>query len=199
MGSGRIAILQVNDTHGYLKPHPELMWNGREAGYPVLGGYAVVAGYYRDVREECGGAVLLLDNVDTFNGTHPVMQSKGDAIIPRLEAFGFDAMTAHSNFAGGQQHPRIWPADCSALPSTAARLPSSVSLDGRARHCSERAEHAAVTWLWTEQYLAAGAFIEAEACRVCRRLRALRGWSDEQANDEEVFPRGAVARGPDGL
>jgi hypothetical protein len=139
------------------------MWNGREDGYPVLGGYAVVAGYCRDVREECGGAVLLLDNDGTSHGTYPVVQSKGDAIVPRLEAFDFDAMTAHSAFTWGQQHPRIGSADSSALPSTAARLPSSVSLDGRARHCSERAEHAAVTWLWTEQYLAAGAFIEEQA------------------------------------
>jgi hypothetical protein len=69
MRSGRVIIRQVNDSHGYLEPHPELMWNGREADYPVLGGYAVMAGYCRDVREECSGAVRLLDNDDTSHGT----------------------------------------------------------------------------------------------------------------------------------
>ena len=104
MRSGRVTILQVNDTHGYLEPHPELIWNGREADYPILGGYAVMAGYCRDVREECSGAVLLLDNGDTFHGTYPVLQSRGAAIVPLLDAFGFDAMTAHWDFAWGPQH-----------------------------------------------------------------------------------------------
>ena len=85
MRSGRVTILQVNDTHGYLEPHPELMWNVQEAQYRTLGSYAVKAGRCRDIREECGKAVLLLDNGDTFHGTYPVVQSKGAAIVPLLD------------------------------------------------------------------------------------------------------------------
>ena len=29
--NARLAILQINDTHGYLEPHPELFWRGGEA------------------------------------------------------------------------------------------------------------------------------------------------------------------------
>jgi len=104
MRSGRVTILQVNDTHGYLEPHPELVWRGHGAEYPTLGGYARIAGYCRRVRAECDGAVVLLDNEDTFHGTHPVVQSKGEILLPLLEALGFDAMTVHWDFAWGPAH-----------------------------------------------------------------------------------------------
>lgn len=79
MRSGRVTILQVNYTHGYLEPHPELVWQGSDVVYPVLGGYATIAGYCRDIREECGGAVVLLDNGDTSHGSYPVVRSKANA------------------------------------------------------------------------------------------------------------------------
>jgi sulfur-oxidizing protein SoxB len=113
MRSGRVTILQVNDTHGYLEPHPELVWQGTSAAYPALGGYAKMAGYCRDVRKECGGAVVLLDNGDTFHGTYPVVRSKGECLLPLLGAMGFDAMTGHWDFAYGPAH----------LKSLVSRLP----------------------------------------------------------------------------
>lgn len=79
-------------------------WQGRTATYPTLGGYATMAGYCREVRAERHGAVILLDNGDTFHGTHPVVQSKGEAILPLLDALGFDAMTGHWDFAYGPAH-----------------------------------------------------------------------------------------------
>lgn len=38
MRSGSVTLLQINDTHGYLEPHPELVWQGGAASYPTLGG-----------------------------------------------------------------------------------------------------------------------------------------------------------------
>ena len=34
-----ITLLQINDTHGYLEPHPELFWHGDKAEYRTSGGY----------------------------------------------------------------------------------------------------------------------------------------------------------------
>lgn len=104
MRSGHLTILQINDTHGYLEPHPERVWESRAPRFVTLGGYATMAGYIRDVRDEREGAVLLLDNGDTFHGTYPVVHSKGDVLPPLLNALGFDAMTAHWDFAYGPEH-----------------------------------------------------------------------------------------------
>lgn len=106
MRSGSLTLLQINDTHGYLEPHPELVWQGAEASYPTLGGYARIAGLLRQVREELRGAVIALDNGDTLHGTHAAVSSKGEAFVPLLNALGLDGMTAHWEFAYGPAHLR---------------------------------------------------------------------------------------------
>lgn len=37
-----ITLLQINDTHGYLEPHPELFWVGNRAVHRMAGGYALI-------------------------------------------------------------------------------------------------------------------------------------------------------------
>ncbi len=106
MKGGSITLLQINDTHGYLKPHPELVWHGGGATFPVLGGYARIAGLFRDIRAERGGAAIALDNGDTFHGTYPAVQSRGTALVPLLNALALDGMTAHWEFAYGPAHFR---------------------------------------------------------------------------------------------
>lgn len=106
MRSGRLTILQINDTHGYLEPHPELQWDGSEARFETLGGYARLAGLFGTVRRERPGAVLALDNGDTFHGTFPAVHSKGEALVPLLNALALDGMTAHWDFAYGPDQLR---------------------------------------------------------------------------------------------
>ncbi len=101
MGEGRLTILQINDVHGYLEPHPELVWTGEGPTYPDLGGYARVSGYFGQVRRETGGAVLALDNGDTFHGTLPVVASKGRALLPILGHLGLDGALGLRLRSGG--------------------------------------------------------------------------------------------------
>nr|WP_295106014.1 bifunctional metallophosphatase/5'-nucleotidase [uncultured Caulobacter sp.] len=101
MSSHNITILQINDLHGYLEPHPELIRAGDQSVFTTLGGLARIATLYRQVRDETNGAVLALDNGDTFHGTFVAVQSKGAALAAPMNALGIDAMTAHWEFAYG--------------------------------------------------------------------------------------------------
>ncbi|WP_370004703.1 hypothetical protein [Methanothermobacter sp. KEPCO 2] len=94
-----LCIVQVNDTHGYLKSHPELFWEGRNIMYETLGGYHHIAGLVDGIREE--GPTLLFDCGDTIHGTYHAVKSEGAALIPILNEMRFDAMTAHWEFAYG--------------------------------------------------------------------------------------------------
>lgn len=69
----RLTILQMNDTHGYLEPHPELIWHGREPAFPVLGGYARIAGLFNAVRSERPGAVS--HSIMATPSTAPILRS----------------------------------------------------------------------------------------------------------------------------
>jgi len=76
-----ITLLQINDTHGYLEPHPELFWAGAQAGCRPAGGYARRRSIFQQVRQERNGAVIALDNGDTFHGTFHAVESRGEARI----------------------------------------------------------------------------------------------------------------------
>lgn len=104
MQTHELTIIQINDTHGYLELHPELIWTGKEASYPMLGGYARIASLLEAVRRENPDGVLALDNGDTFHGTYPAVISRGEALVPLVNALQLDAMTAHWEFAWGPAH-----------------------------------------------------------------------------------------------
>ena len=101
-----ITLLQINDTHGYLEPHPELFWNAGRAEYRTSGGYARLRTIFRQVRAERDGAVIALDNGDTLHGTFHAVESKGEAFIEPLNLLGLDAWTVHWDFAYGPDRMR---------------------------------------------------------------------------------------------
>ncbi|ACL16324.1 5'-nucleotidase C-terminal domain-containing protein [Methanosphaerula palustris] len=104
--SGDLTVLQINDTHAYLEPHVEVFAAGGRMEYRVAGGYAAIATQVQQTRDEKKGRILLLDSGDTFHGTYPAVQTKGQALVPVMNALGVDAMTAHWEFAYGPERFR---------------------------------------------------------------------------------------------
>lgn len=95
-----LTLLQMNDSHAYFDLHQEVFREGGRAVYRPAGGYARIATLGRQVRAANQGT-LFCDCGDTFHGTYPVLETRGAALVPVLNALGLDAMTAHWEFAYG--------------------------------------------------------------------------------------------------
>ena len=106
MTERKLTILQINDLPGYIEPHPEVFRARGGFRYQTCGGLARIASVFRQVRAERPGGVLALDNGDTFHGTFVAVNSRGDALVPLMNALELDAMTAHWEFAYGPEHFR---------------------------------------------------------------------------------------------
>lgn len=117
----RITLFQMNDTHGYLEPHPELIWTAEGPSLLTMGGYARIAAVLNKARAAAPGTVLAFDNGDTFHGTPAVTQTRGEAAVPVLNALGLSAMTGHWDFAYG--------------PAQAARLSGMLTYPMLAANC----------------------------------------------------------------
>ncbi|MDY0213215.1 MAG: bifunctional metallophosphatase/5'-nucleotidase [Desulfuromonadaceae bacterium] len=96
-----LTVVQLNDSHAYFDLHQELFWQGDRAVYRATGGYARIATLIKQIRAESKERVLFCDCGDTFHGTYPALKTQGQALVPILNALGFDAMTAHWEFAFG--------------------------------------------------------------------------------------------------
>ena len=96
----KLSIAYINDVHGYLEPHLELFYkNGKEIT-ETAGGYARIATVIKEIRNS-NTNTLLFDGGDTFHGTLPLVESKGEAVVPILNKLGFRAMVGHWDFAYG--------------------------------------------------------------------------------------------------
>ncbi|HWQ21062.1 MAG TPA: hypothetical protein VN455_14880 [Methanotrichaceae archaeon] len=56
--SHSLAIIQMNDSHGYLELHQELFWSGDHAIYRKAGGYARIASLIDQARSDLMGSVV---------------------------------------------------------------------------------------------------------------------------------------------
>ena len=97
----QLLLLQLNDVHAYLELHPEWFWEAGKTVYRPAGGYARMATLVNERRQKYPDATLLLDGGDTFHGTYPALQTRGEVLVPILNQMQFDAMTAHWDFAYG--------------------------------------------------------------------------------------------------
>ena len=97
----KLTFLQINDLHGYVEPHQEMIRERGDWRFTTLGGLSRIATLFRSVRDETAGAVVALDNGDTFHGTRLSVTSKGHALVPMMNALDLDAMTVHWEFAFG--------------------------------------------------------------------------------------------------
>jgi 5''-nucleotidase/2'',3''-cyclic phosphodiesterase and related esterases len=97
------TIVQLNDLHGYVEPHPEWLWTANGFEYRVMGGLARIKTLVRQIRAD-DPYVLFADNGDTFHGTRPVVESKGELLLPLLKELDLHAMTGHWDFAYGPGH-----------------------------------------------------------------------------------------------
>lgn len=98
-----LTILQLNDLHGYLESHWEMVREEPNWTFKKMGGLARIATVFKEARKFSGGAVLTLDNGDTFHGTYVSTVDKGLSMVPLMNALEFDAMTTHWEFAYGPE------------------------------------------------------------------------------------------------
>lgn len=98
MESKFLTLIQMNDVHGYISPHPEVFFEPQNLEVKEAGGYARIKSLVDQIRREKKNS-LFLDCGDTFHGTFITTQTHGNAIVPILNEMGLDAMTAHWDFA----------------------------------------------------------------------------------------------------
>jgi sulfur-oxidizing protein SoxB len=105
-----LQILWTNDTHGYFFPtyHAEYeeldTYAGTAATEGKVGGYAQIKGLVDSLKaQKTDGNTLFVDGGDTFDGSPTAQITKGAAVIPILNAMGYDAMVpGNRDFAFGK-------------------------------------------------------------------------------------------------
>ncbi|MHB8743396.1 MAG: bifunctional metallophosphatase/5'-nucleotidase [Sulfuricaulis sp.] len=95
-----LQILWTNDTHGFFLPvyHAEYSeidsYAQTAATEGKVGGYAQIAGLVKKLKEGVWEhSTLFMDAGDTFDGSPVAQMTQGQAVVPVLNAMGYDAWT----------------------------------------------------------------------------------------------------------
>ena len=99
-GGRSLQILWTNDTHGFFLPvyHAEYSeidsYADTAATEGKVGGYAQIVGLVNKLKDgEWRNRTLFIDAGDTFDGSPVAQITRGQAVVPILNAMGYDAWT----------------------------------------------------------------------------------------------------------
>lgn len=91
-GRAHITILHTTDIHAQLDVHDEFFWEDGKAVFKRRGGFATLRTMIDALRRENPGNTLLVDGGDLVQGSGVASLSKGQAIVPLVNAMQYDLM-----------------------------------------------------------------------------------------------------------
>jgi len=87
--SGTISLLQTTDVHCQIHPHDELFWENEQMVFRQTAGYAQLATLFDKMRKK-NPNTFIVDTGDMFQGSELSVKTTGKAILPILNALGYD-------------------------------------------------------------------------------------------------------------
>jgi S-sulfosulfanyl-L-cysteine sulfohydrolase len=93
--SGRahhLTILHTADIHAQLDIHDEFFWENGKPVFKRRGGFATLRTMIEALRRENPGNTLLVDGGDCLQGSGVASLSKGQAVVPIVNAMQYDLM-----------------------------------------------------------------------------------------------------------
>ncbi len=85
-----LTILHTSDIHAQLYTHDEFFLEKDRPVYKKRGGFAVLKTMLNKLRAENPGNTILIDGGDCFQGSGVAALSQGKAIVPLVNAIGYD-------------------------------------------------------------------------------------------------------------
>jgi S-sulfosulfanyl-L-cysteine sulfohydrolase len=85
-----ITILHTADIHAQLDAHAEFFWENGKPVFKRRGGFATLRTMINALRRQNPGNTLLVDGGDCFQGSGVASLSRGQAIVPLVNAIAYD-------------------------------------------------------------------------------------------------------------